>query len=111
MLLTNDAADLEDLLKFIETDVNSVLRRGPNTRLMILSRCPGDRDGNDGMHKLEHLGNRGRDFYEVKMKMKIQVLDIAWYHNKTDTAKSNPPARSTTKFIPKTPPKLNSREG
>ena len=66
VLLTNDATrrDLGDFEDFIEKNRKSVFRRGSTTRLMILSGCHGDRDGNDGVNKLEQLGNRGRNFYE-----------------------------------------------
>ena len=66
VLLTNEATDrdLGDFQDFIEKNLKSVFRRGANTRLMILSGCHGDRDGNDGVNKLEQLGNRGRNFYE-----------------------------------------------
>ena len=143
MLLTNDAADLEDLRKFIENDIKSVMRRGPNTRLMILSGCHGSKDGKDGISHADHLGFGGRAFYEeiccffgLKpegidprtyqdshrsvvsgvsrlvsapewgerlpqkfpeswkdqlnlsrdkiVEMKIQVLDVAWFHGKID---------------------------
>ena len=66
VLLTNEAADrdLGDFQTFIEENIKSVFRRGSNTRLMILSGCHGDRDGNDGVNSLKRLGNGGRAFYE-----------------------------------------------
>ena len=55
VLLTNEATDrdLGDFQEFMEKNIKSVFRRGSNTRMMILSGCHGDKDGNDGLNSLE----------------------------------------------------------
>ena len=65
ILVTSDAVKTNETMWYIEKSIQDLVKRGKNSRILLLSGCHGSKEGDDGLNRLDCLsGPETREFYE-----------------------------------------------